>query len=248
MKVVVALPAYNEETALPALLDSIIETLSHERREYSIVVVDDGSRDRTGAIIEEYAKKAPVIALHNNPNQGLALTLKRGLLAALERTPGTDDIIITLDADNTQPPGLMPRMIRGIAEGNDVVIASRYREGSRVRGVPFYRELISLGAAMLFKLVLPIRGVRDYTCGFRAYRASLLKELVDHDGDRFVSEKGFSCMVDVLLKLRRFDPVMTEVPMVLRYDLKPGASKMRVIKTIFDTLRLLARRRMGGRT
>jgi dolichol-phosphate mannosyltransferase len=98
---------------------------------------------------------------------------------------------------------------------------------------------------------LPIPGVRDYTCGFRAYRASVLGASIEHYGDRFVTEKGFSCMVDVLLKLRRLRIngariVMGEAPMVLRYDLKGGVSKMRVLRTIRQTLSLVVRRFFTG--
>ena len=123
------------------------------------------------------------------------------------------------------------------------VIASRYQAGSRVLGVPFHRNLLSLAARGLFTVAFPIRGVRDYTCGFRAYRQELLQHALDYYGDSFVSEKGFSCMVDVLLKLRRFRPVMGEAPMILRYDLKGGVSKMNVAKTVWQTLKLIARRR-----
>jgi dolichol-phosphate mannosyltransferase len=60
--------------------------------------------------------------------------------------------------------------------------------------------------------------------------------------DKFISERGFSCMVDILLKLRRLDPICTEVPMILRYDLKKGKSKMDVWKTVRDTLELIVKR------
>lgn len=238
----VILPAYNEEEALPPLLDSLIETFQESGIEYTIVVVNDGSKDRTGLIIEDYAKRFPVLALHNNPNQGLAETIRRGLMEAVGRA-SNKDILITMDADNTHPAGLMIRMIRLIREGNDVVIASRYREGSHVRGVPLHRKWLSNGASYLFRLMFPIPGVRDYTCGYRAYRGEVIKNLVSKYGREFIVERGFSCMVDILLRLREEVLVFTEVPLVLRYDLKPGLSKMNVMQTVFDTLKLLFTRR-----
>lgn len=241
----VVLPAYNEEEALPLLLDSLIESFAEEQKTFSIIIVNDGSKDRTGEVAESYAKKGPVIAVHNDGNKGLAETIRRGLMEAVKRA-GPKDIIIAMDADNTHPAGLALRMARLIREGNDVVIASRYREGSHVRGVSFHRLLLSTGASWLFRVFFPIRGVRDYTCGYRAYRADVMKQLIDKHGREFVSERGFSCMVDILLRLRENDLVFTEVPLVLRYDLKPGLSKMNVGQTIFDTLKLLIRRRFGG--
>jgi len=65
--------------------------------------------------------------------------------------------------------------------------------------------------------------------------------------ERLISQKGFSCMVDILLKLRTLepDPIMGEVPLVLRYDLKHGMSKMRAAHTIVDTLVLMGRNLRG---
>ena len=151
-----------------------------------------------------------------------------------------------MDADDTHMPATINCLLLKIEEGYDVVIASRYQPGSRVEGVPFTRLLMTEAARYLFRMIMPIKGVRDYTCGFRAYRYSVLREGFDHYGKDFVSETGFSCMVDVLLKLRRFGFIMGEVPMLLRYDQKHGPSKMKVGMTAFKTLRLLIKRRLGG--
>lgn len=244
MKTWIVLPAYNEEIAIPLLFDALIETLTEIKQEFSIIAVNDGSKDRTGAVIEEYAKRAPVIPLHNNPNMGLAETMKRGLLEAVKRA-GAKDVILTMDADNTHPAGLAVRMLRQIKEGNDVVIASRFREGAHVRGVPLHRKWLSIGASWLMRVLFPVPGVRDYTCGYRAYRAKAIKDLVGRYGSQFISERGFSCMVDILLRLREQDLVFAEAPLVLRYDEKPSQSKMRVLQTIFDTLKLVLRRRFS---
>jgi dolichol-phosphate mannosyltransferase len=243
-KIWVVLPAYNEERALPPLLDSLLETLGRKGEEFSIIVVNDGSKDRTGEVAEDYATRAPVSVLHNDGNKGLAETMRRGLMEALSKAHA-NDIVVTMDADNTHPAGLTLRMIQSIREGNDVVIASRYRQGSHVRGVSFYRRMLSTAASWLCRILFPIRGVRDYTCGYRAYRADLIQALVDRCGSGFISERGFSCMLEILLRLGESNPVVAEVPLVLRYDLKPGRTKMRILQTILDTLRLLGRRRFG---
>lgn len=242
MRILVVLPAYNEEQALPHLLDSIIENLSEEQQDYSIIVVNDGSSDRTGEVADSYAARHPIRVLHNDTNKGLAETMRRGLMEAVSKA-GPKDIIVTMDADNTHPAGLALRMIRSIREGNDVIIASRYREGSQVRGVSLIRRFLSWAASLLFRVFFPIPGVRDYTCGYRAYRAEVTKSLIEQYGREFISERGFSCMIDILLRLRERGVVFAEVPLVLRYDLKPGRTKMRVLPTIFDTLKLLITRR-----
>jgi len=242
MKILMVLPAYNEEDALPRLIDSLVEQLREENREFEILVVNDGSEDRTWEVAEAYNGKAPIRLYNNETNRGLAETLRTGLLEAL-KLAAKDDIIITMDADNTHPAGLVIRMVRLIREGNDVVIASRYRKGSYVRGVPLSRRLLSYGASWLCRLLFPIRGVRDYTCGYRAYRVTALSQLISRYGEEFISEKGFASMVDILLRLREQELIFTEVPLILRYDLKPGRSKMNVSRTINETLNLLVRRR-----
>jgi dolichol-phosphate mannosyltransferase len=241
----VVLPAYNEAASLPALLGALQETMTDHGLDYEVIVVDDGSRDRTAAIAEEWAQRLPLVLVRHAVNQGLGAALRDGLDAALARA-GARDVVVTMDADDTHPPGLIARMLALLGEGHDVVIASRYRPGSRVCGVPQLRRVMSTGAALLMRCVFPVRGVRDYTCGFRAYRADVLRRAIERYGDGFVDQAGFQCMVDVLLKLSRLDVVFGEVPLVLRYDRKSGASKMPVGDTVLGTLRLVLRRRLGG--
>ena len=137
------------------------------------------------------------------------------------------------------------RMVRMIQEGHDVVIASRYQPGSRVYGLSLQRRFISYAASWLFRIVFPTQGVRDYTCGFRAYRGPVLAAAIAKHGDKIVEVEGFQCMVDFLLKLRKMNVIFGEAPMLLRYDLKLGDSKMRVVRTMRQTLLLMLKRRFN---
>ena len=245
-RVIVVLPAFNEEAGLGRLLDRIDDAMFESQLDYTVLVVDDGSTDRTAAVAEECAARYP-ITLHRHPrNQGLGATIRDGLaLAAADA--GDRDVVVTMDADDTHAPGLILRMVRMIQEGHDVVIASRYQPGAQVRGLSAMRRFISYAGSLLFRLVLPIAGVKDFTCGFRAYRGGALKEALAQYGDAFVDQEGFQCMVDILLKLRHMNLLFGEVPLVLRYDYKEGGSKMQVGKTIRKTLLLIARRRFSRR-
>jgi len=242
-KVFVVLPAYNEEQNLGCLLEAVRQAMVEEGFCYQVVVVDDGSRDRTVEVARAHAEIMPLRIERHEVNQGLGWTIRDGLRACLDCHD--DDVVVAMDADNTHPPGLIGAMVRGIREGNDVVIASRYRPGARVLGVPLARRWLSWGAALLFRITFPIPGVKDYTCGYRAYRGRILKAAFGKFGDQFVSEPGFQCMADILLKLHRLGAICREVPLVLRYDLKGGASKMNVGRTVRRTLSLLVRRRFG---
>lgn len=242
--VTVVLPAYNEEEGIVPLLGEIERLLKDRFSGVTVVVVDDGSTDGTVAKVRAFAGKN-VRLLEHGTNRGLSEAIKTGLLEAL-RISSDKDVIVTMDADNTHCPGLIFRMGILIDEGNDVVIGSRYVSGARVLGLTADRKLLSLGASLLLRALFPIKNVRDYTSGYRAYRASVLREASRRWGDDFISESGFACMVDILLKLRRMPIVMNEVPLILRYDQKVGASKMHVGRTIGQTLAIIAKRLFGG--
>lgn len=242
--VIVILPAYNEAEALSPLLTRLSNiSVGHFNSFVSVIVVDDGSTDGTSHMAASHQGLEVQVFVHEH-NRGLNEAMRTGLQAALQKA-SDEDIIVTMDADDTHTPGLISRMTMLIEEGNDVVIASRYREGARVIGVSASRQFLSAGASLLFRLVYPIPGVRDYTCGYRAYRAALLRQAFSRWGRDFISEPGFSCMVDILLKISRLNAIVSEVPLILRYDRKPGKSKMNVRKTIIQTLVLLIRRRFG---
>ncbi len=236
----IVLPAYNEEVGLPLLLQSIRRVMEEADLPYEVIVVDDGSGDGTWGVIEASIAALPVRGIRQRENRGLAEALRSGLQAAIEKATA-DDVIVTMDADNTHAPGLVMRMLTLLREGDDVVIASRYVAGARTLGVPLHRRVLSRAAGLLLKAAFPIKGVRDYTCGFRAYRAAVLKDVFRRYPDDLFGEKGFSCMVGLLLRLRELNPIMAEVPMLLRYDRKHGMSKMKVVENSLATLELVIR-------
>jgi len=243
--IIAVLPAYNEGSCIGALLNSFTDAMEEEGKACRIIVVNDGSTDDTEKVVLGFQHRIHLDLVNHEQNQGLAEAIKTGLLRAVQ-TSGDKDVIITMDADNSHLPGLLFRMVRLIHEGNDVVIASRYQKGAKIRGLSAWRKFLSFGASLLFRFVFPMQGVSDYTCGYRAYKSALLKKAFHEYGSEFISEPGFSCMVDILLKLRKYDPIVEEVPLILRYDQKKSASKMNVSKTVRQTLRLLIKRRFNA--
>lgn len=242
-KVLVVLPAYNEEENIGELLDQIQFALEEDSKtEYKVFVVNDGSRDNTAAIVEEKAKTMPIDLFTHPVNLGLGATIRDGLYRAVQAS-NPKDIVITMDADATHNPGLILRLFRMIVEGHDVVIASRFQPGARVIGLAWHRRLLSFMASTTFRIMYPIKGVKDYTCGYRAFRADVLKNAMDDFGDKFVDQDGFQCLVDILIKLRSRKLMFGETPFILRYDNKRGESKMRIAKTIKNTLILMVKRK-----
>jgi dolichol-phosphate mannosyltransferase len=241
MTIFLTLPAYNEEAALPQLLESFKCQMHSAGYEGRVVVVDDGSTDGTGRIVQEWSSVLRIDLIRHEVNTGLGKTIEDGLRRAAELAHA-DDVIITMDADNTHSPSLIPAMVRGIQQGHDVVIASRYRRGSKVLGLSWMRQLMTYGARFLYQMRFPIPGVRDYTCGFRAYSAGALQRAFVAYEQELVTEPNFVCMAEILLKLRGMHLKMVEVPMILRYDRKVGSSKMSVGRTALESLALIARK------
>jgi len=240
----VALPAYNEAESLPPLLRSFRKQFARMDAAYDplIIIVDDGSADATARVGERAAKKGmPVVVVRHEKNKGLGEAIKTGLRACLERSGSDDDVIVCMDADDTHPPRFIPSMLEKMEDtGADIVIASRYRWGSKQFGVPLHRQAMSLGALVLFKMFLRLDGVRDYTCGYRAYRMGIVRESFDHYGDKLITRAGFACTDQLLVNMACIGARMAEVPFVLRYDRKVGESKLQLGTTIMETFRLLA--------
>ncbi|OGF17032.1 MAG: hypothetical protein A2W00_10910 [Candidatus Eisenbacteria bacterium RBG_16_71_46] len=230
-----ALPAFNEERSLPPLLERCVpvaRALEAGGGRLAVIVVDDGSTDGTVAAAQGFAGRVALEVVPHGVNRNLGAALRTGLTTALARA-ADGDAVATMDADNTHDPALLQAMWERLERAPaDVVIASRYAPGGREVGLTALRRVLSRGASFLLSWVAPVRGARDYTCGFRLYRASLLRRAAAAWGDRLIEEAGFTCMAEVLLKLGRGGARVAEVPLVLRYDLKQGASKMKVLRTI----------------
>src|SRR5207253_1367050 len=126
--IVVVLPAYNEEQGLSSLLGTIADVARESAVETHVIVVNDGSRDRTHEVASGFADRLRVEVVDHPENRGLAEALRTGFGRALERfagcLPSASDIVVTMDSDDTHSPWLIPRMVTAIREGSDVVIAS----------------------------------------------------------------------------------------------------------------------------
>lgn len=240
------IPAYNESASIGDLIDRIGEFCTQASLKFRILVIDDGSVDKTGEISRDRAQIWPVEVLRNDPNGGLGYTIRRGLKTASE-TAGSEDILVTLDADLTQDPKYTLSMLNEISKGADVVIASRYRKGSKVNGLSLFRLGLSYGASAFIMLLRPIQGVRDYSCGFRAYRSSAIKWGFERFGDNFISEQGFACMVEIAERLRD-NAIFKEVPFVLHYEAKRKSSEIKVWPTILAYIRVMMRIRKDLQT
>ena len=122
MKVIVSIPAFNEERTIGRIIEEIKEIMNSTSHKYDILVVNDGSRDRT----EEVAKEAGAIVVNNKRNMGLAETFKREMIECLKRNA---DVIVHTDADGQYPSIHIPEMIKKIEKGYDLIMGSRFKGG-----------------------------------------------------------------------------------------------------------------------
>lgn len=238
------LPAYNEEESLPNLLQRLKDLKSKFNVKLNVVVVNDGSTDNTSKVAHDSASGMQLTLVNHEKNMGLGQAVQTGIKEALSQA-GIHDIIIIMDADDTHDVSLMDQMIEKIENGADIVIASRFVTGGNDESAPPFRRLLSRGASVVFKTLLPLNKINDFTSGFRAYRVSLLNKASIHWGETLILEQGFACMVELLLKLRHWNPTIEEIPFFLRYDRKMGASKLKLFKTLLQYLKLGIRDRVS---
>jgi dolichol-phosphate mannosyltransferase len=231
------LPAYNEKDNITELIDSV--NLNFSEKNYQIVLVDDGSNDGTAEIIKKLKNTFPITIITHEINMGLGRALWSGFNFLLERIK-PEDSILTMDSDNTHPLELAKLMLDKLSKGSDIVIASRFSGGQEV-GVKLSRKIYSRMAKLLLKTIFPYKNLNDYTCGYRAFSGSFLKELWSNYRDNVITEKGFTATVEILLKSLKLQPKIAEVPLVLRYDKKKGRSKMKIFRTIIKYFSLILR-------
>ena len=241
-ELVVLLPAYNEENDVEKLVmrwEKQEKIISKYQLALKIVVINDGSKDKTREICENLKRTHQYFELINHEqNKGLGKAVETGFKYVIEYHPNCQFVCL-MDCDNTQNPKYIEDMLCKMDSSKvDVVIASRYQKGAAVHGLSWHRRMTSEGARWIYKCVFNVPNVRDYTCGFRLYTYDILKKANHAYQERFIEQSGFTCMAEILYKLSCVGARFGEIPFELQYGEKGGKSKMRVIKTIKDSLKL----------
>ena len=193
----VLIPVYNEERTVGEVLDRVL-ALGPVVKE--VVVVDDGSTDRTAEVVRGRAEADPKVRFHQAPrNQGKTAAIKQALELA------TGEVVIIQDADLEYDPAEIPEVIEPILRGvADVVYGSRFlvRKASRV--LYFYHYLANTGLTFLSN-VLTNRNMSDIETGYKAFRAEVIKPLV-------LTSKGFGMEVEITALVCKTRARTYEVP------------------------------------
>ena len=206
-------PTYNEAENIEAILKAVATSVP----EASVLVVDDGSPDGTGELVEKAADANPrVHLLRGEGKQGLGHAYIAGFAWGIEHGY---QLFVEMDADFSHDPAAIPDLLRAAAEA-DVIVGSRYIPGGGVVGWSKGRHLLSRAGNVYARLILGFR-VKDATGGFRCYRREVL-EAVDLPD---VRSNGYAFQIDMTYRAWRRGFRITEVPITFR-ERELGVSKM----------------------
>ncbi len=219
-KICFVLPTYNEEENIENIIKQILEQEVHQNAHtFSILVVDDNSSDDTQSIVKRLISTNQNIHLISGQKKGLGDAYKRGFAFALEDLNA--DLIFQMDSDGQHDPSLIPTFISSIEEGKDVIIGSRFADGGTTPDFSFSRLFMSKVGNLLVRYVGGITQVRDCTSGYRAIRASYLKEL----DFSYLSTRGYSFQSSLICDLAWRGADIFEIPIEFS-SRKGGDSKL----------------------
>ncbi len=230
------LPAYNEEGNLKDTLEAVARVRVSEDVETKILVVDDGSTDATPHILRSLQSSLPLSVVTHSPNKGIPKVFESAS-AHLAPLLKDEDVVIILESDGTSDLACVPLFRSALDAGADIVIASRHVHGGAYVRFPWYRVLGSTAVNVFLTLLWRIKNVHDYTMFYRAYKGKVFKKFHE-EGGVFVAKKSFAANGELLYRLAKYKPRIEEVPLRYDYGLKKGPSKMRLIQTLLEYIRL----------
>ena len=213
----IIVPTFNELANAPILIERIFKHIPNSH----ILIIDDGSPDKTGEKIKELQSKYPatLFLLERARKSGLGSAYRTGFAWGLER--GYEELI-EMDADLSHRVRDLKKMIdaKELKPNTDLVIGSRWMPGGKTENWSKSRELLSRAANLYVRAMLGM-GVKDSTAGFRIYSSSILKKL---NLDAIKSE-GYSFQIEMTRAVHKLGGKIIEVPITFR-ERENGVSKM----------------------
>lgn len=201
----IVVPAYNEEMLIASTLDGLQAYMSTRSEGFEFVVVDDGSRDRTVACVQEWQKRNQVNVqlLVNEANRGKGFSVRRGVMES------HGQYILFIDADLPYELHAIDGFLSALHNGYDLAVGSRVLPGSEVKGVPPIRYIAGQVFSWLERFVLST-GTADTQCGFKGFTSAAAKDIF-----RRLTIDGFGFDVELFFVARKF-----------KYRIQPVAVQM----------------------
>ncbi|XP_011452277.3 dolichol-phosphate mannosyltransferase subunit 1-like [Crassostrea angulata] len=213
----VLLPTYNERENLPIIIWLLVKYFNESGYDYEIIVIDDGSPDKTLDVAKQLQKiygSEKIVLRPREKKLGLGTAYIHGIKHA------TGNFIIIMDADLSHHPKFIPEFIQKQKEGNfDVVSGTRYIGDGGVAGWDFRRKLVSRGANYITQILLR-PGASDLTGSFRLYKKEVLQKLVNS-----CISRGYVFQMEMIIRARQFGYTIGEVPISF-VDRVYGESKL----------------------
>jgi dolichol-phosphate mannosyltransferase len=220
MKVVIILPTYNERGNIAALLSALQGEFRGLHHDMHVLVVDDNSPDGTATVVRQAMQDQRNVHLITGEKAGLGAAYMRGMRYALNELRA--DAVFEMDADFSHDPADVPRLLAVLESSADFVIGSRHVKGGSIPAEwSVWRKLNSAGGNWVARYIVGLYGIRDCTAGFRAIRASILRQ-IDFSALRV---KGYAFQVALLHQAVTLGAVVREVPVDFK-DRKQGQSKL----------------------
>lgn len=197
---------FNEEKNAGRCIDSVIKEISRLHYNIKLLVINDGSTDKTLSIIKDkktiYKNSVEVVSY--NLNEGYGYALRQGINKATENN---FDYVLFMDSDLTNDPKDIYKFTESLKYDPDCVKASRYIKGGGTKGVPLKRRIISRIANFISSLIFGM-GIKDCTNGFRMVKTSMLKKIKYH-------EQSFAIILEELFNLKQECAKIIEIPIIL---------------------------------
>jgi len=229
----ILIPLFNEALNIPELAVSLKKVLPEDDKYF--VFVDDKSTDNTVALLHNHFHGCNYQIIEKEENMGPGDSFNRGFMWILEQN--NEGYVITLEGDNTSDLSILPHMHTISSLGYDLVLASVYAQGGGFDKTSFFRKVVSFVANMVFRSLFNVK-VLTLSSFYRIYHVSLLRK-IQAKYPVIINEKGFICMLEILLKAIKMEAKIVEVPMMLHSQKRKGKSKMKVWKNTMSYLRFL---------
>ena len=227
----IILPAHNEEQRLPRTLQEVNGFINSQSYPVEVVLVENGSRDRTLALAQEYAARMPFLKVIHEEQSGKGLAVRTGILAA------KGEYRIFCDVDFSMPVTEINRFIPPVLPDCQVAIGSREAPGAVRYNEPYYRHLSGRIFNTLVRwLALP--GLQDTQCGFKCFRGDIAEEIFP-----LQTNTGWAFDVEVLFVARQRGYRIVEVPIPWYFN---PESKVRMLRDSWRMLRDLILIRRNG--
>ncbi|HWY13425.1 MAG TPA: glycosyltransferase family 2 protein [Bacteroidia bacterium] len=232
----VLIPIFNEEGNVENLHNELSTILPGEEKMF--VFSDDGSTDKTIELLRSYFSNTNFTILGDGVNRGPGYAFNTGFEWILENSKNIEnDIVITMEADCTSDIGILPHMLGINKMGYDLVLASVYAQGGGFDSTSFIRKFLSAIANLLFRFLFDLK-VLTLSSFYRVYSLGLLQK-IKQNYPAIITEYGFICMLEILVKAMKQGAKIIEVPMMLRSKKRVGKSKLKVLKTTMAYFRFL---------